>query len=190
MNTDKETVEGHHDNEDVTPTGEPYSPQINPELTDIDADLMSENIDKLKEDLAETKDKFIRVYSEFDNFKKRTQRERLELLKSASEEVIVALLPVLDDFERAFKAKEIMKDVDPLTKGFSLIYHKMMGILEQKGLKKMDSEGVEFDVDLHDAISNIPAATAKLKGKIVDVQECGYFLNGKIIRHAKVIVGI
>lgn len=190
MNTDKETMKGHHDNEEVTPAGEPFSPQINPELTDIDADLMSENIDKLKADLAEMKDKFLRLYSEFDNYKKRTQRERLELLKSASEEVILDLLPVLDDFERAFKAQENNHEAVPFTEGFALIYQKMMKALEQKGLQKMVSEGVEFDAEHHDAITNIPAPNPSLKGKIVDVQECGYFLNGKIIRHAKVIVGI
>ncbi|HMT28993.1 MAG TPA: nucleotide exchange factor GrpE [Bacteroidia bacterium] len=189
MNQDKETIEGHHENEEVTPAGEPVSPEISAETGTIDKDLKGDDIDKLKADLAETRDKFLRIYSEFDNYKKRTQRERIDLLKTASSEVILAMLPVIDDFERAFKSAEKFKEATPVNEGFTLIYQKLFAILEQKGLKKMQSIGEEFNVDHHEAITNVPAPNESMKDKLIDEAECGYFLNDKVIRHAKVIVG-
>jgi len=189
MSQEKPPVEEHRENEDVTQAGEPFSPEISPDLESAESQPGQSEIEKLNAELAETRDKFLRIYSEFDNYKKRTQRERLELLKSAGADVIGSLLPVLDDFERALKAME-SGDSNPQVKaGIELIYQKLKTILEQKGLKKMVSIGEEFNVDNHEAITNIPVPDEKMKGKVVDEAESGYFLNDKVIRHAKVIVG-
>jgi molecular chaperone GrpE len=143
--------------------------------------------EKLKYQLADSQNKYLRLLADFDNYRKRMNRERLELIQSASKEVITSLLPVLDDFERAFKAQENNTDSD--TSGFELIYHKIATILEHKGLKPMQSIGEEFDAEYHDAITEIPAPTADLKGKVIDEVEKGYYLNDTIIRYARVVVG-
>ena len=135
----------------------------------------------------ELNDKHIRLYSEFENFKKRTVKERLELFKSAGENIITALLPVLDDFQRHSDNKS--DDITALKEAVKLIHNKFKNTLVQNGLEDMDSMNKIFDTDLHDALSNAPSPSKKLKGKVIDVVEKGYFLNGKVIRHAKVIVG-
>jgi molecular chaperone GrpE len=131
----------------------------------------------------------LRLYSEFDNYKRRTAKERLELFKTAAEEIIVSLLPVLDDFDRAMTAAEGSKDSADVKEGMALIKNKLMKTLAQQGLEPMNSMGKPFDTDNHEAITKIPAPKKKLKGKVVDVIEKGFFLNGKVIRHAKVVVG-
>ncbi len=142
----------------------------------------------LKAELEESKDKYLRLYSEFENFRRRNAKERLDLIKTANEELVIALLPVLDDFERATKA--MGEDVKAVKEGVELIYNKLNKSLEQKGLKPMgDLIGKEFDADLHEAITHTPAPEESLKGKIVDVIENGYYLNDKVIRYAKVIIG-
>lgn len=144
-----------------------------------------EKLQELGVKLDEMNDKYLRLFSEFDNFRKRTNKERLELYKTASEDVIVAMLPVVDDFERALKS-----DGDANFKeGVELIYSKMLKTLQQKGLESMDAMGKEFDTDFHEAITNIPAPSPDMKGKVVDVIEKGYTLNDKVIRFAKVVVG-
>jgi len=148
--------------------------------------LKSEN-EELKHKLAEFNDKYMRLYAEFDNFKKRTLKERIELIKTAGSEVIYSLLPVLDDFNRAIKQMEATND--PMTEGVKLIYQKLMTILENKGLKAMKSIGEEFNPELHDAITETAVPDESMKGKVVDDIETGYYLNDKIIRHAKVVVG-
>lgn len=188
MNEDKETIQDHRENENVTEAGEPFSPEISPEIEEPVLSAAASETDKLKAELAEIQDKFRRLYAEFDNYRKRTQKERLELFKTASSETITALLPVLDDFERAIRSMEQQNAGSEAIQGVSLIFHKFRGILEQKGLKRMNSIGEMFDVDHHEAITNIPAANESQKGKVVDEAECGYFLNDKVIRHAKVIV--
>lgn len=145
--------------------------------------------DKHKEELALANDKFLRLYAEFDNYKRRTSKERVELLQTAGKDVIVSLLPVLDDFERASRAIENAKDVSAVKEGVSLVHSKLKNLLGQKGLKEMVSKGQPFDADIHEAVTNIPAPTDDLKGKIVDVLEEGYMLNDKVIRFAKVVVG-
>lgn len=190
MSQEKPTMEEHHENEEVTEAGEPFSPEISPDFTEAEAQPGQSELQKTQAELAETRDKFLRIYSEFDNYKKRTQRERVDLLKTANAEVIVALLPVLDDFDRALKSVEASGTDNPLKAGVELIHHKLKIIMEQKGLKRMVSIGQEFNVDHHEAITNIPAPDESLKGKVVDEAESGYFLNDKVIRHAKVIVGI
>ena len=184
MNQNQDT-DSNSEKEQVTESGAPFSPEINPEIEEHpDKDPLT----NLKMELAEAKDKFLRVYSEFDNYKKRSIRERSELLKTANSEVMIALLPVLDDFERAAKAMENSVSDGASKEGVALIYHKLKSILEQKGLMRMKSIGEVFDVDLHEAITEIPATTESQKGKVIDEAESGYFLNGKVIRHAKVIV--
>ncbi len=145
--------------------------------------------DKHKEELALANDKFLRLYAEFDNYKRRTSKERIDLLQTAGKDVIVSLLPVLDDFERASRAIENAKDVAAVKEGVGLVYSKLKNLLAQKGLKEMVSKGQPFDADIHEAVTNIPAPTDDLKGKIVDVLEEGYLLNDKVIRFAKVVVG-
>ena len=142
-----------------------------------------------EEKYAELNDKFLRLYSEFDNYRKRTNKEKLELISTASSGVIKDLVAVLDDFERAIINNETVEDTAALKEGFNLIHNKLKGILETKGLKPMISKGEVFDSELHEAIANIPAPTEDLKGKIVDDVEKGYYIHDKVIRYAKVVVG-
>jgi molecular chaperone GrpE len=145
--------------------------------------------DLLKEELALANDKYLRLYAEFDNFRRRTTKERIDLLQTAGKETIVALLPVLDDFERAIKSMEAATDVNAVKEGVVLVQNKLNNILSQKGLKPMTSVGEAFDADLHEAITNIPAPTDDMKGKVIDEMEKGYYLNDNVIRFAKVVVG-
>jgi molecular chaperone GrpE len=147
-----------------------------------------DEVAKLKNDLGEAKDKYIRLYSEFDNFRKRTAKEKLEMVQSANEHLLKTLLPVVDDFERAEKSFRERDDKE--LEGFFLIYNKFKKVLEQTGVKVMElGPGSDFNADLHEAITQIPAPDEKLKGKIVDVIEKGYLINEKVIRFAKVVVG-
>jgi molecular chaperone GrpE len=145
--------------------------------------------DLLKEELSLANDKYLRLYAEFDNFRRRTTKERVELLQTAGKEVIVSLIPVLDDFERAVKSMEKATDINAVKEGVVLVQNKLNNILTQKGLKPMEAVGQPFDADLHEAITNIPAPSDDLKGKVIDEMEKGYYLNDKVIRFAKVIVG-
>jgi molecular chaperone GrpE len=143
---------------------------------------------RLKEELEGAKDKYIRLYSEFENFRKRTAREKLEMIQGANEQLIKSLLPVADDFDRAENA--FSDKHDPNLAGFFLIHSKFRKVLELYSVKLMDiGPGTEFNADFHEAISQVDAPTPELKGKIVDVVEKGYFLNDKVIRYAKVVVG-
>ncbi|MCB0373112.1 MAG: nucleotide exchange factor GrpE [Muricauda sp.] len=145
--------------------------------------------EQLREDLAKEKDKFLRLFAEFENFKKRTSKERMDLFKTAGQEVMVALLPVLDDFDRALK--ELSKSEDKeMFKGVELISNKFKETLKNKGLEQIEVKaGDVFDAEVHDAITQIPAPDKKMKGKIIDVVEKGFKLGDRIIRHPKVVVG-
>ena len=145
--------------------------------------------DELREDLAKEKEKFLRLFAEFENYKKRTSKERMDLFKTAGQEVIVAMLPVVDDFDRALN--ELSKSDDKVTfKGVELIANKLRETLKSKGLEEVKvKQGDAFDAEVHDAITQIPAPKKKLKGKIIDVVEKGYKLGDRIIRHPKVVVG-
>jgi molecular chaperone GrpE len=141
-------------------------------------------------ELAEMKDKYIRLMAEFENFRRRTAKERQDILKTANQDLMGELLPVMDDMERARLAMEETKDVDALLQGLELVFHKLKKVTELKGLKPMDiPAGSDFDADMHEAVTQIPAPSEELKGKIVDVIERGYTLNDKVIRFAKVIIG-
>jgi len=146
-------------------------------------------IEKLELELTEMKDKYLRQVAEFDNFRKRTAKERLELIQTAGREVISQLLEVLDDIDRAQKQMETGNDTSLVKEGSQLIFNKLKNILQLRGLKQMESIGTDFDVDKHEAITEIPATTENLKGKVLDEVEKGYYLNDKIIRFAKVVVG-
>lgn len=146
-------------------------------------------IEKLKEQIAELKDKYLRQVADFDNFRKRTAKERLELIQTAGKDIVTELLPVLDDSERAEKQLETAQDVEALKEGLKLVFGKLRSSLQSKGLKPMESVGTDFNPEFHEAITQIPAPTKDLKGKVVDEIEKGYYLNDKIIRFAKVVVG-
>ncbi|WP_454800732.1 nucleotide exchange factor GrpE [Mucilaginibacter phyllosphaerae] len=145
--------------------------------------------EKHKEELTQANDKYLRLYAEFDNFRRRTTKEREEARKTEGKDVIIALLPVLDDFERALRAMDNATDVASVKEGVTLIQHKLKNILSHKGLKEMQSIGNAFDPDLHEAITSVPAQTEDMKGKVMDEMEKGYELNERVIRFAKVIVG-
>jgi molecular chaperone GrpE len=147
-----------------------------PEAETTEADKVQE----MGEKLAELNDKYLRLYSEYENYRKRTNIEKADLLLNGSKEMMKAILPVIDDFERALAATQ--------DEGVLLIYNKMMKILEQKGLKSMEVKGAKFDENLHEAITRIPAADEAQKGMVVDVVEKGYYLNDKVLRYAKVVV--
>jgi len=147
-----------------------------------------DQIKQLQDDLTEAKDKYLRLYADFDNYRRRTAKEKIEIIQSANENLINLLLPVMDDFERA--EKSFKHKHDKAAEGFFLIQNKFQKIIENCGVSPMETKlGSDFDPDLHDAITQIPAPEENLKGKIVDVVEKGYTLNDKVIRHAKVVVG-
>jgi molecular chaperone GrpE len=151
--------------------------------------LHQEN-DKLSAEKAEIHDKYIRLYSEFDNYRRRTQKEKLDIIKNASEKIIVGLLPVLDDMERALKFETAGQDgpSDSEKEGISLIYQKMMNFLKQQGLEEIHAVGEPFDVDLHEAVTTMPAPSEGEKGKVLDEIQKGYRLNEKVIRFSKVVI--
>jgi len=142
-----------------------------------------------EEKFAELNDKYIRLYADFENYRKRASKERLELLKFAGEDIFSRIIPVIDDFERAFKSISEITDINAIKQGEELIYNKLKNILTQSGLQEMKSVGEIFNPDLHDAVTNIPAPSEEQKGKVIEEVEKGYYLNGKVIRHAKVVVG-
>jgi molecular chaperone GrpE len=168
MNTDENLSGTTHLNEPVTEESE---------------------LEKLKADLEEAKDKYVRKVAEFDNFKRRNAKERLELIQTAGKEIITELLEALDDAERAQKQMENTEDAAVIKEGIMLVFNKLRNKLQSKGLKAMETIHQEFNPDLHEAITEIPAPTADLKGKVLDEVVKGYYLNDKIIRHAKVVVG-
>lgn len=145
--------------------------------------------EQLMNQVKEWQEKYIRLSADFDNFRKRTMREKMELIKTASEDTLVSILPVIDDFERAIKAMENVTEVVPVKEGVVLIYNKFNETLAQKGLKAIDAQNQEFNTDLHEAITKIPAPDESLKGKVVDVIQKGYMLQDKVVRFAKVVVG-
>jgi molecular chaperone GrpE len=146
-------------------------------------------LEKKQLELNEIRDKYLRLVAEFDNFKKRNAKERIELMQTANKEVILALLDVVDDMDRATKQLETATDINAIKDGVMLVFNKLKSTLQSKGLKPMESLHKEFDADLHEAITEIPAPSDDLKGKIIDDLQKGYYLNDKLIRHARVVVG-
>lgn len=146
--------------------------------------------EQLEKEVDEARDKYLRLYSEFENFRRRNAKERIDLIKTASSDLVSELIPTIDDFERAKKANETQEDVVPVKEGFDLIYNKLVKTLQAKGLKVMETEkGTPFDADLHEAVTQFPVEDKDMKGKIIDTVEKGYFLGDKVIRFAKVVIG-
>lgn len=150
-------------------------------------DDSTEKLQEMGEKLAEAQDKYVRLYSEYENYRKRTNMEKADLIINGSKDMIKAVLPVVDDMERALSA---MADEDAAKEGVQLIFNKLMNILSQKGLKPIDAKGQKFDENLHEAVTQFPAAEEGQKGTVVDVVEKGYYLNDKVLRYAKVVVAV
>lgn len=159
------------------------------EQTQTEAATLEAQLQQLQEEHATLKDKYLRLFAEFDNYKKRMLREKVETINMAAQDTIMALLPILDDFDRAIKAAQQEESGEKIPEGVLLLYNKLYGALKSKGLEPMDSDGEPFDPELHEAVTEIPAPDPSLKGKVVDTIEKGYFLKNRIIRHAKVVVG-
>lgn len=151
--------------------------------------INEDKITELQSKVDELNDKYLRLYSEFDNFRKRTAKEKIELIQSASENAFKIMLPIVDDFDRAIKSNSDITDAKVISDGVNLIYSKFKSTLSQKGLEEMKAIGEPFNTDLHEAITNVPAPSEDLKGKVIEELEKGYMLNGKVIRFAKVVIG-
>lgn len=186
---EEEPLNGEAGQKEAAPDN--MSQESAPAGKEAEVDLNEEMIERIKEleaRVAEANEKHLRLFSEFDNFRKRTTRERIELSKTASAEMITALLPVVDDMERALKMVTPEDAEDAAIEGFKLIYNKLKSILSQKGVEEINAVGEEFDTDFHEAITHIPATEESQKGKVVDMVQKGYMLNGKVIRFARVVV--
>ena len=181
--------------EQPTPeTDQPAEGEAQPEAEEATKELTPEEqlqaqVDELTKEQEEMKDKYLRLSAEFDNYRKRTMKEKAELILNGSEKTITAILPVIDDLERALANMQTATDVEAVKAGVELIYNKFMQILGQNGVKAIETQEKELDTDYHDAIAIIDAPSDELKGKILDCVETGYMLNDKVIRHAKVVVG-
>jgi molecular chaperone GrpE len=155
----------------------------------VQPDIPGDEVAKLKAELGEQKDKYLRLAAEFENYKRRSSKERIELIQTAGKEVISSLLQVLDDCDRAEKQMQETNDPDQIKEGVLLVFNKLRKTLQAQGLRAMESLNTDFDVEKHEAISEIPVEDKKLKGKVVDEVEKGYYLNDKLVRFAKVVIG-
>lgn len=177
-------------NEDTQAMDETQQEQVEGQATAEESTSQETSVEaELQSKYDELNDKYLRLYSEFDNFRRRTAKERIDLITNAGEGVIKDLLTVIDDFDRAIAHNENSEDATAIKEGFQLIYNKFTKILENKGLKAMESKGTPFDTELHDAVANFPVEDENLKEKVIEVAEKGYLLNDKVLRHAKVVVG-
>ena len=177
--------------DETSNTAEPAQEQAaTEETTELTGEeLLQKQLDEANEKVASLEDKYLRQVAEFDNYRKRTIKEKAELIKNGGEKAIESILPVLDDFERAIQNMSKDESAADMLTGVELIYNKFIGILKQNGLQKIETEGKDFDTDYHEAIAMIPAPEESLKGKVLDCVQTGYILNDKVIRHAKVAVG-
>lgn len=173
-----------HKKEQESPAAE-----VNTETRDPQAEAQEQENAALRQQLEELKDKYMRLYADFDNYKKRMVKEKMDLLNTAAQDTLSALLPVLDDFDRAKRNAESENSKERFSEGIALVYQKLHAVLRQKGLEGMDTNGQPFDPEFHEAVTELPAPSEDLKGKIIDTIEKGYTLKDKIIRHAKVVVG-
>ena len=185
MSKKKQAEAAEIENEEVKAAEENSENQTAKAEVEVEKDPLEE----LQEQYDQLNNKYLRLYSDFENFRKRTIKERIELIKNGGEDVFKMLLPIVDDFERARTNMETAKDVPSVKEGIDLIYDKLVKELNNKGLKPMETKGEVFDSEIHEAITQIPAPSKNMKGKVVDEVEKGYFLNEKVIRFAKVVVG-
>ncbi|HRP56851.1 nucleotide exchange factor GrpE [Agriterribacter sp.] len=185
----KNNTAGNHEN---PPSGDAENLNESANMTDQSElpEELTDAVEKTRAELAEQKEKYLRLYAEFDNYKKRSARERVELMQTAGREVIVSLLEVLDDCDRAEKQLLESGEKDAVQEGVILVFNKLRSVLYAKGVKPMDCKGKEFNPDEHDAVSQVPVADKDLKGKVIEEILKGYYLNDKIIRFAKVVVGL
>lgn len=198
MNDKNINSEDKNTNPEVMPEDAVILDDVNPtiaeneeaeqEVADGVDSLAAEN-EKLKAEVEKEKKEYLFLMAEFDNFRKRTLKEKSELIKNAAESAFKGLLPIVDDFERAIKASENSDEASSIKEGMELIYKKLKKYMEQNGVKEMDPEDLEFDADKHEAISAVPVPDEAMKGKILDTVEKGYTINDKVLRHAKVVVG-
>ena len=184
VGTNNENV---HESTEQENAGEENVEPENTELTN--EERVQKELDEANEKIAMLEDRYLRQIAEFDNYRKRTMKEKAELIKNGGERTIEAILPVLDDFERALNNMAKDENAAEAMKGVELIYNKFIGILKQNGLQKIETEGADFDTDYHEAIAMVPAFEESQKGKVLDCIQSGYMLNEKVIRHAKVAVG-
>lgn len=182
---DEKILTEEHNADELNSTGQvttDSAAEDAPESTDNEVASLQKQVDELR-------DKYLRLVADFDNFRKRNAKERLELIQTASRDVILALLPVLDDSERAEKQMQVTQDIEAIKEGEKLVFNKLRTTLQSRGLKAMETVGTDFNPEFHEAITEVPAPNEKLKGKVLDEVEKGYYLNDKIIRFAKVVVG-
>jgi molecular chaperone GrpE len=193
MTEDKDKVNAQLENETPDIIEQPEEPAQEKKETKKEKahkhSKVEEQLEKTELELLELKDRHIRLQAEFDNYRKRTLKERMELLKTASESLLISILPVIDDFDRAMQTVNLEEKNSHIKEGVQLIYNKFQEFLKQNGVKEIEAKEQDFDTDLHEAITKIPAPTEELKGKIVDVVQKGYFLNDKVIRFSKVVIG-
>ena len=176
------------DEHNPQPTDQPLTDSAADQAATPDANAVSED-NVTSSELADLKDKYLRLAAEFENYKRRTTKERADLFKTANQELMVALLPVIDDFDRARQHTQGTADPVALQNALDITYNKLSKTLQQKGLAPMNAKGGDFDAELHEAITQIPAPSDELRGKIIDEIEKGYYLGDKVIRHAKVVLG-
>lgn len=189
-NKEQEEKDEMRKNEDGPEEGEAVVKEDEQRAEDkLSYEDLQERCSQLEVKNEEMKDKYLRLFAEFDNYKKRAAKERMEMIKLAGEDIVKDLLPVIDDFERALKQVGDSKDMQSVKEGMQLIYHKLLRNLESKGVKQMNALEQDFNADYHEAVTEIPAPSDKLKGKVIDELEKGYYLNDRIIRYAKVVVG-
>ena len=174
---------------EVTPEFQGEEISQNTETSDDAADQIEDELEVMSQKYAELNDKNLRLMAEFDNYRKRTLKERMDLLKTAGEKVLVDMLPLVDDFERGLKVMETSEDVQAVKDGVELIYTKFISFLVQNGVKAIPTENQAFDTQFHEAITTFPAPSEELKGKIIDCVAKGYTMNDKVIRYSKVVVG-
>lgn len=189
MNEDKAPLETDSNEENIQSNSVPLD-NAGEEITgEAPSQTAADPLETAKIEIAELKDKYLRLYADFENFRRRTAKEKLEMISGASADMLKSVLPVVDDFERAKVSFDSSTEIDALKEGVDLIYNKLFKTLEAKGLKPMVSKGETFDAELHESIAQFPAPSEDLKGKVIDEIEKGYYLNDKVIRYAKVIVG-
>lgn len=185
----KTTQEEVAENEENREEGNACEENEQEEALQTEEEKLARELEEANRTIEEQKDKYLRLAAEFDNYRRRTMKEKAELILNGGEKTIDSILPTVDDFERALKNMETATDVDAVREGVELIYNKFMTVLGQNGVKVIETKEKPLDTDFHEAIAVIPAPTEELKGKILDCVQTGYMLNEKVIRHAKVVVG-
>ena len=185
---DEELLKNEEATPEATPEVENQQEEAAPEAELTPEEQLANMLAEAQQMVNEERDRYLRLAAEFDNYRKRTLKEKAELIKNGGEKTLTAILPVLDDFERALKNLEATEETKAMKEGVVLIFNKFTKVLGQEGLQKIETEGKDFDVDFHEAIALIPAPSEELKGKILDCVQTGYMLNDKLILHAKVAV--